>query len=79
MQLLQTDGVARTATREPDRAPGPGADPIRHNHHDREVIDMASDIKETDNGDGTKRVQQWADDGELIYDMTVDGDTVYGR
>lgn len=40
---------------------------------------MASEITETDNGDGTKRVQQWADDGELIYDMTVDNDTVYGR
>jgi hypothetical protein len=40
---------------------------------------MASDIKETDNGDGTKRVQQWDDAGELIYDMTVDSDTVYPR
>lgn len=40
---------------------------------------MASDIKETDNGDGTKRVQQWDDDGTLIYDMTVDSDTVFGR
>jgi hypothetical protein len=45
----------------------------------REAELMASEIKETDNGDGTKRVQQWDDDGTLIYDMTVDSDTVFGR
>lgn len=40
---------------------------------------MASEIKETDNGEDTRRVQQWSDTGELIYDLTVDSDTVYGR
>jgi len=40
---------------------------------------MASEIKETDNNDGTKRVRQWDDDGTLIYDMTMDSDTVIGR
>lgn len=39
---------------------------------------MASPIKETDNGDGTKRVQQWDDNGRLIYDVTADHDTVFG-
>lgn len=40
---------------------------------------MASEIIETDNGDGTKRVQQWDDDGTLIHDMTLDKDTVFDR
>lgn len=33
---------------------------------------------QTDLGDGTKRVQVTDENGEVIYDMTADVDTVFG-
>jgi hypothetical protein len=38
---------------------------------------MAMTGKQTDNGDGTKRVQVWDENHDLIYDMTGDVDAVF--
>ncbi|HJQ45591.1 MAG TPA: hypothetical protein VJ870_04590 [Amycolatopsis sp.] len=38
---------------------------------------MAWTGRQTERGDGTTRVQVWDEDGELIYDMPADADTVF--